>query len=176
LEPTKPLVINLAAGPGAGKSTTAAMLFGELKLMGKKVELVTEYAKDLTYEKAVGKLANQLYVLAKQYHRLCRVKDHVDYIVTDSPLFLTRFYGPPKLYSISQDLYDEFNNALFFIERVKPYAAYGRNQTEEEARDLDRRIRAYIGMRHDHDTTRYVVGNENAHRAIIFSLQERGLL
>jgi dephospho-CoA kinase len=32
-------VINLAAGPGAGKSTTAAGLFNIMKLKGLKVEL-----------------------------------------------------------------------------------------------------------------------------------------
>ena len=44
-------VINLFGGPGAGKSTTAAGLFYEMKVRDIKCELVTEYAKDMTYEK-----------------------------------------------------------------------------------------------------------------------------
>ena len=43
-------VVNLFAGPGSGKSTTASGLFHLLKLDNKKTELVTEYAKDAIYE------------------------------------------------------------------------------------------------------------------------------
>ena len=42
----KIIVINLLGSPGAGKSTTAARLFYELKMKGVKCELITEYAKD----------------------------------------------------------------------------------------------------------------------------------
>jgi len=41
----KTKVINLFAGPGAGKSTTAAGLFAEMKRANVDVELVTEYVK-----------------------------------------------------------------------------------------------------------------------------------
>ena len=44
-------VINLWGGPGCGKSTTAAGLFSIMKMRGHKVELVTEYAKELTYDR-----------------------------------------------------------------------------------------------------------------------------
>jgi len=37
--------INFLAGPGAGKSTTTAWIFSELKLRQVSVELVTEYVK-----------------------------------------------------------------------------------------------------------------------------------
>jgi ATP:corrinoid adenosyltransferase len=43
-------VINLWAGPGAGKSTTASGLFYLMKTADMQVELVTEYAKDMTWE------------------------------------------------------------------------------------------------------------------------------
>ena len=65
-------VINLWGEPGAGKSTVAAGLFNLMKLMGEKVELVTEYAKDLTYEKNHVSLQNQLLILATQDNRLRR--------------------------------------------------------------------------------------------------------
>lgn len=38
---SSPLVINVFAGPGAGKSTTAALVFGLLKSAGVNAELVT---------------------------------------------------------------------------------------------------------------------------------------
>ena len=53
----KPIAINLAGPPGAGKSTGAAYLFYKLKTMGINAELVTEFAKDKTWEhnmKALG--------------------------------------------------------------------------------------------------------------------------
>lgn len=43
--------INLFAGPGTGKSTTAAGVFFEMKRSGMSVEYVTEYAKSLVFSK-----------------------------------------------------------------------------------------------------------------------------
>ncbi len=37
--------INLFAGPGAGKSTTATWLFSQLKIAGISIELTSEYVK-----------------------------------------------------------------------------------------------------------------------------------
>ena len=86
-------VINLFGGPGCGKSTTAAGLFHLMKLNEMNVELVTEYAKDLTWEERFGTLANdQLYVFAKQQKRLQVLKNKVRYVVTDSPLILGLSY------------------------------------------------------------------------------------
>ena len=42
----KPLVVNLFAGPGTGKSTVAAQIFAHLKWQGFSCELVTEFAKE----------------------------------------------------------------------------------------------------------------------------------
>lgn len=135
-----PIVINLAAGPGAGKSTSAASLFSKMKLEGHKVELVTEYAKDLTYEKNWPTLGNQLKVLGEQHHRLARLKGQVDFIITDAPLFLGAIYGDPKWHPATRVAWDDFTNVVFQLRRVKPYAAYGRSQTEDEAQHIDRQI------------------------------------
>ncbi len=86
-------VINLFAGPGAGKSTTAAGLFYRMKKEGMNVELCTEYAKELVWDNAIDKLQDQLYVFAKQNHKLERLKTKVDYVITDSPLILCNYYG-----------------------------------------------------------------------------------
>ncbi len=50
VDPERLKVINLWAGPGAGKSTTAAGLFNLMKIRGYNVELVTEFAKEMVYE------------------------------------------------------------------------------------------------------------------------------
>ena len=85
--------------PGAGKSTTAAGLFFELKTRNIKCELVTEYAKDMTYEKRFNTLQDQLYILAKQNQRIKRLQGVVDYIVTDSPLIIGLAYTPKDYFS-----------------------------------------------------------------------------
>jgi len=54
--------INIFGGPGAGKSTTAALLFAEMKSGGFKVELVTEVAKDFVWEDRSTTLSIQPYI------------------------------------------------------------------------------------------------------------------
>ena len=134
-------IINLLGGPGSGKSTTAAGLFYKLKLHDYKVELVTEYAKDLTYEKRHMTLENQIYVFAKQLHRIERVKDQVDYVVTDSPILLSCIYAkkdlPDSFEKLVIDMWNADDNVIFYMNRVKPYQEYGRSQTYDQAVQID---------------------------------------
>lgn len=134
-------VINLWGAPGSGKSTTAAGLFSIMKLKQKKVELVTEFAKDLTYEENFITLSNQFAVSGQQDHRLRRLTNHVDYVITDSPLPIGVFYASGVYKSDWFTLavwgaYKSYNNIDFFIRRVKPYANFGRTQTEDEANQI----------------------------------------
>ena len=92
----KPIVLNFFGGPGTGKSTGAAYVFALLKMAGVNAELVTEAAKDLTWEEAFKNLRDQPYVFGKQAHRLFRCADMVDIIVTDSPIFLSATSITPK--------------------------------------------------------------------------------
>ena len=166
----KPLtVINLFAGPGAGKSTTAAGVFRLMKLSGYNVELVTEYAKDMTWEKRFNTLSDQLYMFGKQHRRQHRLKGQVDYVVTDSPLLLSLFYKPEDYSEHFEpfvlDMWNMYDNRNFFIDRTKPYVTIGRNQTEEEARAIDRRILNTLGLLAPGFIT--VPGNECADEAIL---------
>ena len=77
--------INIFGGPGAGKSTTAALLFAEMKSGGFKVELVTEVAKDFVWEDRSTTLSIQPYITIKQHRNLVRLKGKVDYVITDAP-------------------------------------------------------------------------------------------
>lgn len=86
-------IINLFAGPGAGKSTAAANLFSNLKQKHYSVELVTEYVKQWAYaNKPIG-VYDQLYVQAKQMHRESQLLNKVDFIITDSPVWLCAYYA-----------------------------------------------------------------------------------
>lgn len=135
-------VISLLGGPGAGKSTNAALLFGQMKLAGHKVELVTEYAKDMVYENRSNILEDQLYMFAKQARRLSRLRGSVDYVVTDTSLLLSLVYNKhlKNLDNLILEVYNSYNNLNFFINRTKEYKQYGRNQTETEARALDNSV------------------------------------
>ena len=53
-----PIVCNFFSGPGAGKSTLAAATFARLKMLNVNCELVTEFAKDKTWEKNFTALSN----------------------------------------------------------------------------------------------------------------------
>jgi hypothetical protein len=135
-------VINLFAGPGAGKSTTAAGLFHVMKVEGMKAELVTEYAKDLTYSKRWGCRTNQVTMLGKQFERLWRLKDQVDWIVTDSPLLMQLAYlkgdfNRAWLGDAIRGSFRMFDNVNFRVMRDKPYQQLGRDQDEKAARRLD---------------------------------------
>lgn len=169
-------IINLFAGPGAGKSTMAMYLSAMMKTMGLNVEYVTEYAKDLTWEKRFDILADQLYVLAKQNRKLNRLEGQVDYVVTDSPLLLSEHYRTPDYLPKSFqpmifELWEMYDNENFFIHRVKPYKQVGRTQSEEEAKEIDGQIRK---MLIDHAIPfKTIVGDSEGPSAI---LRNMGLL
>lgn len=137
-------VINMFAGPSSGKSTTAAGVFSLLKLHNVNAELVTEFAKDLTWEDRETTLANQHYVWAKQYHRIWRLKDQVDVVITDAPLVNSLVYGgcPSVHFSgVILESFNTFDNSSYFLNRIKPYNTAGRLQSEDKAKLLDQQIK-----------------------------------
>jgi hypothetical protein len=134
------LIVNMLAGPGAGKSTIAAGLFAELKLRNVNAELVTEYAKDRVWEEAFRTLDNQIYMFAKQHHRIWRVLGKVDVVVTDSPMLLSLHYGKDLQETFRKLVLEEHlktNSLNVCLERKKPYQPIGRVQTEDEAKHID---------------------------------------
>lgn len=146
-----PLVVNLFAGPGAGKSTLAAGLFYKIKMAGVNAELVTEYAKDKTWEESWTIFDNQIYIYGKQYHRQWRLTKNVDIIITDSPLLLSCHYAnfanrklQDAFLATVYESFNEFNNLNFFVGRVKPYNPKGRSQTLEESKEIDESLRGLL--------------------------------
>lgn len=134
------IMVNVYGGPGCGKSTTAAGVFALLKIHKVECELVTEFAKDLTWENRQKTLENQLYILAKQYHKVWRLPDDLEVIVTDAPIIFSSLYSDDKVIKdLSLYYFKKQYNMNFFLNRVKKYNPIGRNQTEEEAKELDKR-------------------------------------
>ncbi len=145
---SKTLVVNLYGGPGTGKSTTMAGAFSLLKLTGINVEMAPEFAKDKVWENSTSILGNQIYIFGKQHHRLWRLIEQVDVVITDSPLLLALYYGHDVFYeSFKTAIVDErnrFNNLDIFLRRVKPYNPAGRLQTENEAKQIDGKLRTLL--------------------------------
>lgn len=134
-------VVNLFGQPGAGKSTGAAYIFSKLKMAGLNVELVTEFAKDKTWEENQTALKNQAYMFGKQYYRISRCEDKVFMIITDSPLPLSIVYNQDKnlgfhFNQMVLNVFNSYKNLNYMIKKVKPYNPKGRNQTEAEASKL----------------------------------------
>ncbi len=139
-------VINLFAAPGVGKSTTAAALFNLMKTKGMSVELVTEFAKEVVYERNYGSLQNQLAILAEQDKRLRRLEGQSEWAITDSPLPLSLIYMTPEyeawLTPAVWGAYDRYVNFDVFLARdpLRTYSTQGRTQSLEESVALDSRI------------------------------------
>lgn len=141
------LIVNLYAGPGAGKSTGAAYIFAKLKMAGIDCEYVSEYAKDRVWQEDQFPLQHcQLYVTGKQCLKITRLLGKVDVVVTDSPIAIGAMYTTEKPY---QDvcIYEakkHKNTFNIFVNRFKKYNPNGRNQTEEEAKEIDKRIKEFL--------------------------------
>lgn len=169
-------VINLFGGPGCGKSTTAAGLFYKMKHEGKKVELVTEYAKDIVWADRHRELDDQLYITGKQHHRLFHLKNKVDYCITDSPLLLSLVYNrtmPQTFHPFVVDVFHMYDNLAVILNRTKPYTLFGRNQTEDEARELDRQIYSLVHSTLPSTHILQIDGNQEAPARIAQWLEER---
>lgn len=146
-------IVNFFSDPGSGKSTTAAGLFYKLKNAGINAELVTEYAKDKVWDNHLSILDDQLYIFAKQYHRILRLQNQVDIVITDSPILLSCHYNKGLLSKgklkthfegLIHELFDTFDNYNYFVKRIKNYNPKGRTQTEDEARIIDLCIKKYL--------------------------------
>lgn len=150
------LLINLYGGPGTGKSTGAAYIFSQLKMKGIDCEYVPEYAKDRTWQGDKFPLEKcQLYVTGKQALRVARLYGKVDAIITDSPIILGALYTDEQPY---KDIckYEQLkykNQMNFMLTRGKTYNPNGRNQTEEEAKQLDKQIYDLISNTFDNVIT-----------------------
>ena len=138
--------INIFGGPGAGKSTTAAAVFYNMKRRGLNVELVTEVAKDFVWENRMETLMIQPYVTVKQYRNLVRLKGKVDYVITDAPILFGILYAnkyaqelPESYHQFVKDCHTQIltPSVNILLERSYSYDPTGRYQTEDEAHKLD---------------------------------------
>ena len=144
------LHVNLFAGPGTGKSTTASGIFYYLKAAGLKCELIREFAKDLVWREDKS-INDQVYVFGKQYHKHFILENKVDVTISDSPLLLSLIYAPANLPDSWRtgviDLFHQFNNLNFFLVRddtEHKFEQAGRLQDLEGAIEKDKQIKEML--------------------------------
>ena len=87
------ILINLFGQPSAGKSTTSAELFAKMKYLKLDVELCQEWVKKWAWEGRVPNKYDQYYISGKEIHQQSRLFGKVEYIISDSPVFLGSFYN-----------------------------------------------------------------------------------
>lgn len=159
----KTLVVNLFAGPGAGKSTLAAGLFHHLKRANVPAELVLEYAKDKIYEKAHLPL-DSLKVWGRQRDRLERVLGQTPVVITDGPPLLAIVFArregtitPHSVAAAWERLAIKYHRAQFprkdiYVQRDKPFVQQGRHVRENVARELDQEVHSLLHVHDFHHT------------------------
>lgn len=144
-------VVNMFGGPGIGKSTTAALLFGEMKKKNFKVELIHEAAKEFVWEDWAHIFGEQDYIFAHQHRLIRRLTRHdIDYAVVDSSILLSLFYMPddfpPSFGPFVRTVFDSYDNINILLDRnpTLHYIQTGRNESEQEAIDIDNKVRQYF--------------------------------
>lgn len=144
----KALVVNFFGAPGAGKTTASLSLAGKMKRCWLKMELIQEYAKELTWENNSRRLAIQHGIFSEQESRLSRVVGSVDVVITDAPLLFSAYYAPDDYpESFNRFVFDWFalyNNVNIFIERSHEYALEGRLQDEEESQLINSSMQQFL--------------------------------
>lgn len=158
----KTIVINLIGGPCSGKSTIASGLFYNLKRLGINAELALEFAKDKVWEESFRTMDDQIYIFAKQYHKIWRLNSKVNVIITDAPLPISLYYmKEPSEYfdKLVIEQYNRFDNMMYFIERGNEYQSEGRIQTKEESIAIDNDIKKLM---HKNNIDFKIIPQENA--------------
>ncbi len=139
-------------------------------MAGINAELVTEFAKDKTWEKAEAPFQNQAYIFGEQSYRLSRCKDDVDVIITDSPLPLSIVYNPDmnvqeELVSFVLKTFNTYDNINYFVRRDKPYNPIGRMHTEKEAQKIENSM--YYLLEKFHIDYKLLQGNQQGYDNVV---------
>lgn len=143
------MLVNIVGAPCAGKSTLACSIFSKLKSNHHDAEYVAEYAKQLVWQGDFDLLNNQHYVASRQYKMIKSIINKVDYLICDSPLFISLFYNEynenntsnvQKTKDMILDKMSEFEDSIYiFIKRNKQnsYHINGRVHDEEQSIEIE---------------------------------------
>lgn len=152
LYPTK--VINIIGGPGSDKSLFSAAIILQLNLRHKTVETIPDYAKSLVWQQNFEVLKNQYFIAQRQFEMLNLLDGQVQFLITECSLPQVMYYNEnyadnicdvAKTRAQIMSWYKQHDNINIFVERgEKKYVHTGRFQDEEQARAIDRGLRAIL--------------------------------
>jgi hypothetical protein len=147
-------VINIIGGPGSDKSLVSAAIVLYLSLHGKTVETIPDHAKALVWQKNFEVLKNQYFIAQRQFEMLNLIDGQVQFMITEGSLPQALYYNEtyePNICDLGKTraqilawhgMYDNIN---ILVERgEKRYVRAGRFQEEEQARAIDRGLRALL--------------------------------
>ena len=150
--PTK--VINIIGGPGSDKSLFSAAIILFLNLHNKTVETIPDYAKSLVWQQNFEVLKNQYFIAQRQFEMLNLLDGQVQFLITECSLPQVLYYNEHYVENICDvgktrlqilEWYKQHNNINIFVERgEKKYVHTGRFQDEEQAKNIDRGLRAML--------------------------------
>lgn len=90
-------------------------------------------------------MENQIWIFANQHQRLHRLKEKVDYIITDAPLFNSIIYSGKgdehkPFHKFVLHEFNKYDNLNIFLERETVYQQEGRYQDEAGAKEIDQEV------------------------------------
>ena len=162
--------IAIAGGPGSGKTSLARQLTTQLYNVEKRnAQYVPEFARDYINacrDRQDGKyhasLADQWLIYFKQAERESTIPDNVEFVITDSPIFLPIVFALSLVdyqnYQHRQNFlhmyddwmsYQKWYDLIIVLRREKPFLKDGtRGESAEEADNIGERIEAFLTLNH----------------------------
>ena len=173
------IVINAFAGPSAGKTTSAHIIVAELKKRGYVTEFVSEVAKEMVWDEKFdlldGSIEGETVIYNEKKHRIDRLINKVDFIVTDSPTIQSICFLKDDKVSSEQkeqfankalNTWKNYNTFNYFVERdLNKYEEDGRIHTLDESIEIDNNIKRFLNENdiyygtYRHDTVDKIIDN-----------------
>jgi len=180
-------IVCLWGGPGTGKTTTCAGVFNLLKKQDFDCEMNNEFVKDWVWEGREIKEGDQAYIFQQQARKeRLYMNNQLDYIITDSPMALSIFYGDrhdkyeaefgacrvmlKQHHKFCQD--NEYKIEHIFLKRTKGFNPHGRIHTEEESLSADigmKELLIQLGI----DYTEFICDETVEQRIVEYLLEKR---
>ena len=169
------ILFNIWGAPGSGKTTTAAALFLAFKKAHYNVELVGEQARHHLQNGSTCLLDdNQFTVSALQFEKVKGLERvGCEIAIAECPFQQGSLYDEHLIYHEElkallkkcAEYYDLNGHATYniFVERVHPYRAGERRETEEQAATFIPKIREIIGRPFNME----IYGNDEGHAKLI---------
>lgn len=164
------LVVNLYAGPSAGKSTRIHLIAGMLKQRGIPCEVCPEFAKDEIHRGMPENLKDQLYIFGNQQHILEKLLDIYPIVINDGALMNCIMYdqsGDKDFHNVIYKAYSKHENFNYYLTRDKEIAftQAGRVHNYEESLKKDKEILTILNSYgiecHDYNLNKIINDIEN---------------